>query len=96
MFKELGKTLKAVFRAVSKGAQATEQVAGAAKVVGEGLEESTQILKEDFIEDLKIDQEVDRAKRAKRKAKAMAKIAVINAELAELNESLPEEFRVAV
>ena len=67
---------------------------GATEIVGEGLEESTRILKDDFLEDMKIDQQVDRAKRAKKKAKAMAKITAIQLELVDLNKTLPKDMQV--
>ncbi len=80
MFKSIGKFIKALFKSAETGAQALENIAGTANELAFAARRSTEVVCDNIVEDLKIDAEVDQAKRERRLAKAQAKTRRIKAE----------------
>ncbi len=80
MFKEIGKFIKSIFRALSTAAQAVDNTAGAVNELAYAGKQSTAVVCDNIIEDLKIDAQVDAAKRERRLARAQAKTIRIKAE----------------
>ncbi len=73
MFKSIGKFIKSLFHALQTGASALDNGLGAVDELALAARKSTEVVCDNIVTDLKIDAQIDTAKRARKVAKAEAK-----------------------
>ncbi len=95
IFKSFGKMVTKTFDAGAELADAAKHTTGSVNQLAMAMEESAQVVSQNVVEDLKIDAQIDDARRQKRLVKAQAKTKKIMDQIAAMQLSEAQPVMVA-